>query len=86
MRRAVGIYNPPTQQQIIKMMEQTMNGIMEVVVEPARDALKCFICRRPRPISSGNYFGRHAKIGVWADYLLRGLYSGAWEAGDRPYL
>ena len=51
--RAVGIGNPPTQQQIIKMMEQSMNGIMEVAVEPARDALKCFVCRRPRSRQPG---------------------------------
>lgn len=52
--RAVGLDDVPTEQQIIKMMEGTMNGIMQVVVEPARDALKCFICHQPRPITQGN--------------------------------
>ena len=51
VRRAVGLDHPPTQQQIIKMMEGTMNGIMQVVVKPARDAAECFVCRRPCPIT-----------------------------------
>ena len=54
VRRAVGLDDVPTEQQIIKMMEGTMNGIMQVVVEPAWDALKCFICHQPRPITPGD--------------------------------
>ncbi|KAL9123761.1 MAG: hypothetical protein Q9175_008301 [Cornicularia normoerica] len=51
VRRAVGLGHPPTQQQIIKMMEVTMNGVMQVLVEPARDAAKCSICGRSRPLT-----------------------------------
>lgn len=54
VRRTVGLDDIPTEKQIIKMMEGTMNGIMQVVVEPARDALKCFICHEPRPITQEN--------------------------------
>ncbi len=54
VRGAVGLENPPTQQQIIKMLEQTMNGIMEVIVQPAKDAARCHICREVRPIIPAN--------------------------------
>lgn len=54
VRRAVGLDDPPTQQQIIKMMEGTMNGIMQVVVGPERDARKCVVCRQPRPFTLGH--------------------------------
>ena len=54
VRGAVGLEIPPTQQQIIKMMEQTMNGIMVVVVEPAEDAARCHICHEVRSLTPGN--------------------------------
>lgn len=51
VRNAVGLDDLPTQRQIVKMMEGTMNGIMQVVVESGWDAVKCFVCRERRPVT-----------------------------------
>lgn len=54
VRRAVGLDNSPTRQQIIKMMEGTMDGIMQVVVESMQDAAKCFNCHQPHALTPEN--------------------------------
>ena len=63
VRRAVGLDDVPTQQQVIKMMEGTMNGITQIVVEPAWDALKCFICHQPHPITQGDSTSENRHLG-----------------------
>lgn len=64
VRCAVAISDPPTLKQIIRMMGRMMNGIMQVVVEPALDTLRCVICRRPRSITEGSLDDiRHSAFG-----------------------
>lgn len=50
LARAVGLSNPPTMRQNLTMMGETMNGFIQVVVEPLQNALRCLGCGRPRPI------------------------------------
>ena len=52
VRRAVGLDDPPTEEQIIKMMECTMSGFMQVTVEPVSDATKCHICGVPHTFTT----------------------------------
>lgn len=54
VRHAVGLDSPPTQRQIIKMIEGAMNGFMEVVVGSVLDEARCFICHRTHPLTPGN--------------------------------
>lgn len=51
VKRTVGLTNPPTCPQTVKMMGEAMNGFMQVVVEPLQDATKCRLCGQRRPVS-----------------------------------
>lgn len=52
VKRAAGLSSPPTMQQNLTMMGETMNAILQVVAEPLQDATKCFKCGRFDPIVS----------------------------------
>ena len=51
VREVVGLDDPPTRQQMFKMMEVVMTGFMEVCVNSSMDAVKCLGCSKFCPLS-----------------------------------